>query len=416
MARKDWFYSEQISLLSTTNTISVAACATGDVALTATHDLDAGNYLVIWSFNLGMSVEVVETTAGASCCVDGTQKQRYRVVSQDSGTRHTCMAFAYVTGMTAGTHTFSVRYGVVSGAGVLRRANIRQVHQLVVKMNSVPDAENYYTEDLAQIEIFDTTYVNDVSLTFTPARANDTWILLANMSAGGSSTDLDDVFIKTVLDGTDITNREAHIFCHSVSPSERYPYWAVAVRTLTAASHTFKMQVKAGPISSAANITHRRLMAFNLSRWPVVATQESDGEETFNGILFQTKTNPLSYTPVRAADHAWICGWLTNFTDPTLAASNESHVGTPTDLETQLHDDRAAAGSSTEYFTSGLLYHLAASAITPGTSPGAMEDRVKALAIAFDIKTKGYSGFVLRRAGETRDPMRSGGMVVPFQR
>ncbi len=139
-------------------------------------------------------------------------------------------------------------------------ATLRYCHLSAVRLTNFT---NYYAEAETATSTTSTTYQDETTLTFTPSAAGN-YLIIASAQVQMANTKY---VVKTRLniDGTDLTPEQQLI---TKAAADWASYFATRQVTLTAASHTIKIQYCTNNAAGAAYIRNARIIAVSpIIRW-----------------------------------------------------------------------------------------------------------------------------------------------------
>lgn len=203
----------------------------------------------------------------------------------------------YQSPASPAAQTFKVQFGNANAADT---ATISDAVLFAVEM----DPADQYAESLNLSSTTSATYLDKVTLSFTPASAGD-YLLLAVADISGSGADATKVrlFDGTTSFGEEIPqNREANV----------YTPWAVAIQRPLTGAQTWKIQFASTDGTKTARIKNAVIAALRLDAGFAAHYYAEDLGETSTTSTSPVDKLSLSATPA-AQDHLVIsCGHLTN--------------------------------------------------------------------------------------------------------
>lgn len=180
-------------------------------------------------------------------------------------------------------------------------SGIKQATLCVLKA----DAADEYTESLGESTNTSSTYADKTTLTFTPASLGDYLIIASAEIAQSSNASNYGVGVRLNIDGS--YYGEANAF-HAINTSNYYPWVQVAKVSLSAASHTLKIQFNTGTFSQGtAKIRNARILAIRLDTLNAEYYGESRARSTTTSSSYQDKAT-LTQTPAAGDYLILACG------------------------------------------------------------------------------------------------------------
>ncbi len=277
------YYTENVTEQTTTSTTFVDA-----LTLTFTPPATA-NYTVITSALTNNSDTNYATVV--QLVIDGTNYSETYHKPVDASLNWRSFGAHKVISLTGGiTHTIKVTYRTENAAGT---ASIMRVAIAVLEV-----ATYYNAESNSENTTTSTSYVDAVTLTFTPTAGNYLILLTANVVSGTSGKS---AFVQWTIDGTPDSEFE--------QPGTNYMSWgAIETENLTAAPHTIKIQYHTQN-PATAYIKSARITAILLTDLGATQYAESEAESKTTSITYVDKTT-LTFTPPTRGDYLVIASGL----------------------------------------------------------------------------------------------------------
>ena len=174
-------------------------------------------------------------SAYAQFTIDGTSDVELETVNSP----YSCWAHISKENLTAQSHTFKIQYKTDS-AGTTYIKDARITAALATDLG-----DQQYAEDPSESRNSSTTYVDKLTLSFTPSTRNDYMVIAAGL---GRQENLGHAFYANLdIDGTSYSE-----FIFAATDRDIYrAFHFVTKVNLTAASHTFKLQFRTGTEGSS---------------------------------------------------------------------------------------------------------------------------------------------------------------------
>lgn len=178
-----------------------------------------------------------------------------------------------------------------------------------------------YAESTARVTTTSTTFSIKCTLTFTPGSQGD-YILFSSANQDTAAADFSDIGL--FLDGTATLGLNTGNYDEpgSKDTTNRYP-WVKAYKaaSLSAASHDFTIQFKAGTAGVTNGIGEMRILALRVSDLEAVYEAQVDGPSRSSGTesTYQTATS-LTQTTANVAHAIIAAGEYANLTNNTVSA------------------------------------------------------------------------------------------------
>ncbi len=191
-------------------------------------------------------------------------------------------------GASPSSQTYKIQYATSNSAATAR---IKEAKIIAIKLNS----DDKYIEDTTRTTSSSTSYVDKLSLSFTPPSTGD-YIVLASTTMDAPNVN-NDYKVQITVDGTAYSSSNVEV----VNYNNKYP-WATMKRVnLSATSHTLKLQYCSESASYAVGSAHARLVALRADGFSNNYFTETETRSTTTSTSYQTFTT-LTQTP-NAGDH-----------------------------------------------------------------------------------------------------------------
>lgn len=261
------------------------------------------NYLIIASglvahASTSYVTEVQLTIDGSTYAINEFQP------SGAAATNYYSFASHKVVSLDATAHTIKVQYRSTTSG---QTAKIKNALIIAVE---VQDYETAISE--TQSQTTSTSYQDKTTLTFTPASAGDYLIIAtADLSAANNTSS---ALARLTYDGAS----QGEMTREPTVASHFYTFGMIRRLSLTAASHTFKIQYRSESGSYNAYIKNARITAVRISDLGSSQYAESEAESYTSLATYQDKTT-LTFTPASAGDYLIVASALVRQENATYA-------------------------------------------------------------------------------------------------
>jgi len=193
------------------------------------------------------------------------------------------------TPSTSGTANFTAR--------VADNASSTATQALSIVVSAA--ASFQYAESLSQSSTGSTTYVNKVSLTWTPGAADD-WVIIASADVSGSYSNLD-AKVQMTLDGAQQDEQVITPEGYPMTPQYWLPIFMLKKVTLTAVSHTVNVDFLEMKGNETAYIRNARIVAFPKAALEMYYVETSATDQGVNPTYATYAT--LNFTPATVGNY-----------------------------------------------------------------------------------------------------------------
>ncbi|GEM_PF-3445826 len=216
---------------------------------------------------------------GVTLQIDGTNYADQQFTPRTAGSYVTLAAHKVIQLSSGSSHTIKIRYKSESNGTTV---SIKDTHLCALEVS------HYHTAELAApASTTSTSFQDAVTLTFAAEAAD--YLIIATGDISNSSTS-QSTEAQVTQDGaaTSLMRQELQV------SSEYETYGMIRKVTLTAASHTFKIQYRT--TGSTGYIDDARITAVKTSDFSDVQYGETEGESNTTSTTYQDK-NTLTFTP-----------------------------------------------------------------------------------------------------------------------
>jgi hypothetical protein len=248
---------------------------------------DSSTYLIIasWLMAQESTVQYILSRLRRTTGVAKTFNSYYFQPRQSYPNDYVCGGSIAIDtfGVAPGSQTYEIQYGSSSS---MHYAYIKNAKIIAIKLNTAD--QNAVQE--SKTTTTGTGWSDKTTLTFTPATAGDYLILaVADMDSNSTTYDWK---VQLLVDASaySVTNIENN------DGSNTMPWIVCKKVTLTAASHTMKIQYATENASGTVGINNARIVAIRLSNYDSNSYGESDGESSTANTAYTDKTT-LTATP-----------------------------------------------------------------------------------------------------------------------
>lgn len=325
------YYAESNTESTTTSTADQ-----DKVTLTATPDANS-DYFVIGCALVGFSGVTNDTRAKLVNTTSAVTFNSLNVEGKDGTDYFSVFGAGKETyGASPASQTWKWQYSTESG---LQTAKIKETRALVLKAG----ANDKYAESLAESTTTSATPQDKVTLTETFVAGNYTFIFVADWGDDAVTTQGD---VMLDIDGTDYCLQ--NIFIDDTSTYKSVG-GIVPNITLTAASHTIKMQYNSNG-AATAKIRNAKIIALYQGGFSVAQTVHQTTRDT-NSTDDTYETVPgasITFTPT-AKEHIIFASSLMDHSSNTSSGFNQLLEGATVIAEMQ--EEPSAAGEEMAFFT-----------------------------------------------------------------
>jgi hypothetical protein len=212
-----------------------------------------------------------------------------------AGTNYYSFASQKVVSLGATSHTIKIQYRSMTSGQTAKIKNAR-----IIALE-IQDYQTAIAE--AQSQTNSTSYQDKATLTFTPTSAGD-YLIIATADLSASNTNYS-ALAQLTYDGAS----QGEMTREPTVASHFYTFGMVRELSLSAASHTFKIQYRSESSSYYAYIKNARITAVRLSDLGGFQYTESEAESYTSSTTYQDKTT-LTFTPPSAQDYLIIASAL----------------------------------------------------------------------------------------------------------
>jgi len=263
---------------------SNSATYSDKVILTFTPSL-TGYYLVIASAELRGSSNAYDVRVRMT--IDGTTYAN-PTWQPDEVNMWESFFTSKVINLSSGSHTIRIQY---SSENFAQTVTIRRARIIALKLS---DFENNEAEN--EQTVTSRTYVDIVTRTFAPSTAG-VYLIVATAEVEAASTS-NSIYTRLQIDSA----AKDEMITSGETTTDYEVFAAHNVTTLSAASHTIKIQAHRGGRFGTMYIRRARITAVRLSDYYEYQTAGSEGVSTSNSINWVDKT-VLTFTPSAAGSY-----------------------------------------------------------------------------------------------------------------
>lgn len=266
-------YKESLAVSSTTSTSYV-----DKVSLTFSPP-EADHYIIIADAEIQCLSTVASVKARLYDGVSTYQEVIYRPRSTVEWYPFNALKQLHIGGQV----TIRLQFASVGGSSVF----IRNARLFIFKATNA-----YYAESESRSTTSSTSWVNKVTLRFTPSKEGD-YLIIATANLDGSST-LYDVLCRLIQDGSIV---HAEVRRRPREASNRYNFGVMRKVTLDSSEHTFSLQFCSSSSLATVGIQYAHIIAISLEDFPAYYYQESESESVAQQPNTWYDKVTLSYVP-----------------------------------------------------------------------------------------------------------------------
>lgn len=239
-------------------------------------------YLAIWSCEI--AVDDTGTTVEADLRINGAQRGLCRFRARDTTDYPRQGAIAVHTASSTASLTFDLNFRRQAGAGT---AAIRNARLILLQLGEDDETASAVSNQQTSI----TTYVDALSLTFTPATSGD-YLFLASGSVGNALTDIE--FLSPA--GTTVNLISDAL----TNDNAGYAHWGMMWKeTLAASSSTAAIRWKLTSGTGARNLAYAYIVAIRIDKLRAAQSTQDDSPDGGTDTTYQT-TESLAATGLTA--------------------------------------------------------------------------------------------------------------------